>query len=137
MNIKSLLITIVVAFISIWVMDFLIHGFILKETYQATASLWRPEPEMMAKMPFMLIGQFLAAVAFSMLFAACVAEKKCLSCSLKFSLMIGLLFIANNCAMYAVSLYPGSLFIKWSIASIVQFLVLGFIVHQVYRLPAK
>lgn len=137
MNVKSLLITIVVAFVSIWVMDFLIHGVLLKETYKATASLWRPEPEMMAKMPFMLLGQFLFAVAFTMIFAACVAEKRCLSCSLKYAAMIGLLFIANNCMMYSVALYPGSLVVKWCLASFVQALVLGFVVHKVYKAPAS
>ncbi len=137
MNVRSLLITIVVAFLSIGVMDFLIHGILLKETYAATASLWRPELEMKAKMPFMLLGQFLFAVAFTLIFAASVAEKRSLSCSMKYAAMIGLLYIANNCMMYSVALYPGSLVLKWCLASFVQVMVLGFVVHKVYKVSAR
>jgi hypothetical protein len=85
MNPKSLLITILVAFITVFATDFLIHGVLLAGTYKATASLWRPEAEMMAKMPWMMLGQFLAAAAFTMIFAACVAEKRCMSCTIKFA----------------------------------------------------
>ena len=54
MNPKSLLITILVAFVTVFATDFLIHQLWLGSTYKATASLWRPEAEMMAKMPSML-----------------------------------------------------------------------------------
>ena len=54
MNTKSLLITIAVAFVTVWATDFLIHGIWLSATYGATKELWRPESEMMAKMPFIL-----------------------------------------------------------------------------------
>jgi hypothetical protein len=137
MNIKSLIITIIVAFLTIGATDFLVHQVWLTKDYAATASLWRPMAEMKAKMPFMFTGQFLAAVAFTMIFAACVAEKRCLSCTMKFAAMMGLLHIANQCMMYSVSLYPGSLVLKWCLAAVVQFLILGLVVHKVYKLPVK
>ena len=136
MNTKSLLITIVVAFVTVWATDFLIHGVWLSATYAATKELWRPESEMMAKMPFMFLGQFLIAAAFSMIFAACVAEKRCISCSMKFSACIGVMIAAGQIIMYAVQPYPGTLVVKWCVAYIAQVLVLGFVVHKVYRLPA-
>ena len=136
MNTKSLLITIVVAFVTVWATDFLIHGVWLSATYGATKELWRPEAEMMAKMPFMLLGQFLVGAAFSMIFAACVAEKRCLSGTLKFSACIGVMVAAGQIIMYAVQPYPGMLVVKWCVAYIAQTLVLGFVVHKVYRLPA-
>ena len=133
MNTKSLLITIVVAFVTVWATDFLIHGVWLSATYGATKELWRPESEMMAKMPFMFLGQFLIAAAFSMIFAACVAEKRCISCSMKFSACIGVMIAAGQIIMYAVQPYPGALVVKWCVAYIAQALVLGFVVHKVYR----
>ena len=135
MNTKSLLITILVAFVTVWATDFLIHGVWLSATYAATKELWRPESEMMAKMPFMLLGQFLIAAAFSMIFAACVAEKRCISCSMKFSACIGVMIAAGQIIMYAVQSYPGMLVVKWCVAYIAQALVLGFVVHKVYRPP--
>lgn len=137
MNTKSLIITIVVAFITVWATDFLIHAVWLGSTYKATAELWRPEAEMMAKMGWMFAGQFLVGAAFTMIFAACVAEKRCVSCTLKFSACIGILAAAGQIIMYAVQPLPGSLVAKWCVAYIAQALVLGLVVHKVYRLPAK
>src|ERR1043165_7076939 len=90
MNPKSLLITIPVAFVTVWVTDFLIHAVWLGSTYKATASLWRPEAEMMTMMPWMLLAQFLVAAACNTIFAACVAEKRCLSCSVKYAACMGI-----------------------------------------------
>ena len=133
MNPKSLLITIVVAFVTVWATDFLIHAVWLSATYAATKELWRPEAEMMAKMPWMFAGQFLVAAAFTMIFAACVAEKRCLRCTLKFSFCIALLVGGGQLIMYAVQPFPASLVAKWCGAYIVQMLLLGFVVHKVYK----
>lgn len=138
MNSKSILITIVVTFVSVWATDFLIHAVWLGSTYKATQQLWRPEAEMMSKMPFMFLGQLLVAAAFTMIFAACVAEKRCLSCSLKYAGCMGVIAAANQIIMYAVAPYPGTLVVKWCVAYILQALVLGVIVHKVYKpLPAQ
>ena len=133
MNPKSLLITILVAFVTVWASDFLVHGVLLGATYKATPSLWRPEAEMMANMPWMLLGQFLVAAAFTMIFAACVAEKRCISCSIKFAACMGLFVGAGQFIMYAVQPYPGSLVAKWFVAAIVQSVFLGLVVHKVYK----
>ena len=42
MNCKSLIITILVAFVTVWATDFLIHAVWLSSTYGATKELWRP-----------------------------------------------------------------------------------------------
>jgi hypothetical protein len=133
MNPKSLLITILVAFITVFATDFLIHGVLLAGTYKATASLWRPEAEMMAKMPWMMLGQFLAAAAFTMIFAACVAEKRCMSCTIKFAACMGIFASAGQLMAYAVQPVPGSLVAMWMLAAIVQAVLLGIIVHRVYK----
>ncbi|MFN0075604.1 MAG: hypothetical protein ACKVY0_03930 [Prosthecobacter sp.] len=137
MNTKSLLITIVVAFITIAVTDFLIHQVWLSATYAETKHLWRPEAEMMTKMPLMMLGQLIIAAAFSLIFAACVAEKRCLSCTLKFSFCLALISCAGQMMMYAVQPIPGSLVVKWCVAITAQLQLLGFLVHKVYKLPAK
>lgn len=133
MNPKSLVVTILVAFVTVWATNFLIHGLWLAGAYKATASLWRPEAEMMAKMPWMLLGQFLVAAAFTMIFAACVAEKRCISCSIKFAACMGIFASAGQIIGFAVEPYPGSLVAKWVLAAIVQAVVLGIVVHKVYK----
>lgn len=137
MNTKSLLITIVVAFITISVTDFLIHQVWLSAAYAETKHLWRPEAEMMAKMPLMMLGQLIFATVFSVIFASFVAEKRCLSTTLKFSFCLALISVAGQMMMYAVQPIPGSLIVKWCVAITAQVLLLGVVVHKVYRVPAK
>lgn len=133
MNPKSLVITIAVAFVTVFASDFLIHQVWLGGTYKDTAHLWRPEAEMMAKFPLMLLCQFLVATAFTMIFAACVAEKRCLSWTLKYAACMGVFSAAGQFMMYCVQPLPLGLALKWVLAALVQALVLGFIVHKVYR----
>lgn len=133
MNIKSLLITIAVAFVAVWATDFLIHAVWLSSTYGATKELWRSEESMMAHMPFMFVGQFLVAAAFTTLFASFVAEKRSLSETLKFSALMGINTSAAQIIMYAVQPYPADLVVKWCLAYFVQALLLGVIIHKVYR----
>ena len=135
MNIKSLLITILVAFVTVWVTDFLIHAVWLSAMYGETKELWRPEAEMVAKMPFMFLGQLLVATSFTLIFAACVAEKRSLSCSLTYAACIGVMTGGAQIIMYAVQPYPGLLVVKWCVGYLAQALLLGAIVHMVYKHP--
>ena len=43
---KRIVLAVIAVFVLWQVLDFVIHGLILMKTYQATASLWRPRPEM-------------------------------------------------------------------------------------------
>ena len=61
MNIKRLILAIVVAFIVLWVTDFLIHGIWMMPDYRATQSLWRPDADMKSHMGWMLGAQLLFA----------------------------------------------------------------------------
>ena len=67
----------------------------------------------MAKMPWMFLGQFLVASAFTVIFAACVAEKRRLSCTLRNAAAIGVLVGGGQIIMYAVQPFPGTLVVKW------------------------
>jgi len=133
MNPKSLFIAIIVAFVTVAVTDFLIHALWLGATYKATASLWRPEAGLNAMRPLMMLGEFFTALAFTMIFAACVAEKRCMSCTMKYSVSMGVFSGAGQFMMYCVQPLPGSLAAKWILAAIAQAVVLGFIVHKVYK----
>lgn len=133
MNPKSLVITIVAAFVTVAVTDFLIHGLWLGATYKATASLWRPEAEMNSMRPLMMLAEFFAAAAFTMIFAACVAEKRCMSCTLKYSASMGVFSGAGQFMMYCVQPLPFDLAAKWVLAALVQALVLGFVIHKIYK----
>lgn len=133
MNRKSLLITIVVAFVTVWLTDFLIHAVWLGQRYGETKELWRSEEEMMKNMHFMFLGQFLVGTAFTLLFASFVAEKRCLKATLTFAGLIGTMSSAAQLIMFAVQPLPADLVVKWCVAYLVQALLLGVVVHQVYK----
>lgn len=132
-NVGRLLVTIVVMFVAVFVTDFLIHSVWLGSTYAETKELWRTEAEMSAKFPFMLLGQLLIAAAFSTIFALAIAEKRDLQVSLIYALAVGVIAAGGQIIMYAVQPYPGTLIVKWCAAYVVQMLVLGGLVHVVYR----
>lgn len=132
-NYARLLIAVIVAFVTVWVTDFLIHAVWLSSTYGATKELWRPEAEMLTKMPFMFLGQFLVATGFVVIFAAFVAEKRCLRATLTYSAALGVLTAGGQIIMYAVQPFPGMLVVQWCLAYFAQMLVLGIIVHKVYQ----
>ena len=133
MNVKSLLITIVVAFLVIFATDFVIHGVWLSSTYGATKQLWRPESEMQGFMPCLAAGQFLAAATFTVLWAVGFAENAKLSCALKYGLFMGLFHQANTLITYAVMPLTRGIAAKWFVAGLAQSLIVAAVVFFVYK----
>jgi len=88
MNIKRLILAIVVAFIVLWVTDFLIHGIWMMPDYRATQSLWRPDPDMKSHMGWMLGAQLLFAITFVLLWTRW-AETARLGCAIVYGLLVG------------------------------------------------
>lgn len=137
MNYRSLIISMIVVFITVWVTDFVIHGVWLKPTYEATKELWRPEAEMMKTFPFMLLGQAIVAIAFTLIYAAFVAEKRSMASTLLYAVCAAMLLGGSNVIMYAVQPFPGSLVAKWFGAAIVQMTLMAIVLSMVYKPHGK
>ncbi|MBI5773243.1 MAG: hypothetical protein HZA89_05800 [Verrucomicrobia bacterium] len=137
MNPKRLVIAIIAVFLGIWVTDFLIHGLWLQDTYKATMSLWRTEKEMQGHMGWLMLGQFLAAATFVVLWARGFAEKACIVCAVMYGLFMGLFHSANTLITYAVQPLPGDLAVKWIVAGVAQAVLLGLLVFFVYKPAPK
>ena len=133
MNPKRLVLAIVAVFLGIWVTDYLIHGIWLANTYQATASLWRPEAEMQQHIGWLFLGEFLAALTFVVLWAKGPAPTAKPLCAILYGLFMGLYNQATTLITYTVQPLPASLAVKWFVAGIVQGVVLGVIVFFVYK----
>ena len=133
MNVKRLLIAIVVVFIAIFVTDFLIHGVWLKSDYAASASLWRPEAEMQKFLGWLMLGQLLAAVTATVLYAKGFAEKDCLKCAVMFGLFMGLFMQANTLITYTVQPIPAGIAVKWFASGIVQGAFFGLVMFFAYK----
>ncbi len=135
MNIKSLLISILVVFIAVTVTDILIHGLWLSPMYGATKELWRPEAEMNSGtyMGWLHAGHLLAAVTFTMLWAAGFAERAKLSCGVKFGLFMALFAQTHTLISYAVQPFTLEIVWKWFLSGSVQGILLGVLVYKVYK----
>lgn len=127
------LFSVVAVFIFVFGYDVLVHGNLLKEAYEQTASMWRPEADMEKFLPFCILYHFTLAVLISALFcmtskksgscdSAPTEEKKC--CPIKrgvcFGTIIGLLLGTLNAAAYIHIPIPASLAISWFFAGLFQ-----------------
>ena len=113
--------------------DFLIHGVWLQSTYKETMSLWRSEAEMQAHMGWLMLGQFLAASTFVVLWAKGFAESASIRCACLYGLFMSLFGQAATLVTYAVQPFPASLAVKWFLAGVVQGVLLGLLVFLVYK----
>jgi hypothetical protein len=127
--VKRFLLAVVAIFVAWSVMDFVIHGLILKSTYQATAQLWRPMDQM--KMGLMYAVSIVGAVAFAGLYAAAVQQKS-LAAGLKYGFLFG---IATGFPMgfgtYCVMPVPLYLAIVWFLGALVEYTVGGALVGAI------
>ena len=122
---KGVILAIIAVFIAWSALDFLIHGMLLKETYEATAHLWRPMQEM--NMTLMHGVTLVLAVLFVELYAVCVSHKS-LSMSLKFGVIFGLAAGVMAASSFLYMPIPLSLAIDWFVGTLVEFIVAGWLV---------
>src|SRR5882762_2379651 len=111
MNIKRLILACIVVFVFVYGYEWVFHGFLLKDAYAKTASLWRPESEMMGYMGWLALGQFLRAVVFCLLYA--IRPGTHVGAGIGYGLMIALLLIGTDFIIYAVQPLPLSLIGSW------------------------
>jgi hypothetical protein len=133
MNPKRLMLAIVAVFIGVAATNFLIHQVWLMSTYNATASLWRPQAEFMSHMGWLMLGQLLRVVMFVVLYAKGFADKACIRCAVMFGLLMGVFFEANTLIVYATQPLPGELAVKWFLANVTQSVLMGLIVFFTYK----
>src|SRR6266566_8153002 len=134
MNTKRLILAVVVAFVVLWVTNFLIHGVWMTPDYRATQQLWRTDAEMQSHMAWMLGAQFLFVITFVILWAKGFASHtRNVACAVGYSLLMGLFSGVWAIIMYVVVPMPGSIAAKWFFAGIVQTILLGLVTFFVYK----
>jgi hypothetical protein len=137
MNSKRIFLALVVAFVAISATDYLIHEVWLKSTYAADAGkLWRSEEDMKDHMSGIFLGQFFAAVAFTMLWARIAMGGAGLQCAVALGFFLGLFYSGGVIITHAVQPLPHGLALKWIISGMLQSILVGVILFFVYR-PAK
>ena len=128
---KKCIITVVALFVYIFIADMIFHGFLLRDTYMATAQLWRPEADMKSYMIYMIAGQFLIALFMASIFTHGYKGTG-IKEGVKFGLLLGGLEAGKNLIMYSVAPYPMSLTLSWIGIAFVESVIAGIILAKIW-----
>jgi len=138
MNTKRLMLAIFVAFVVLWVTDFLIHGVWMTPDYRSTQQLWRTDTEMQSHMAWMVGAQLLFVITFVILWAKGFASPTTkVACAVGYGLLMGLFSGVWAIIMYVVVPMPGAIAEKWFFAGIAQTILLGLVTFFVYEPKAS
>jgi hypothetical protein len=126
---KRIVIAIIAIFIAWSAIDFVTHGILLKETYDATASLWRPMEEM--KMPMMYAVTLASTLCFVFIYE-CLVFDKSLASGIKLGILFGLVFgISGGFGSYTYMPIPMSLAQAWFASLLLEGIVAGALVGMI------
>ncbi len=121
----------IVVFVLWSVLDFIVHGLILKSAYASTASLWRPMAEM--KMGLMYVTVFIAALAFSAIYGYLVA-KKSLMAGVTYGLLYGIAVgVGMGYGSYSMMPIPYSMAITWFLSTIIEAILGGIVLGAMIK----
>jgi len=123
---KRSVLAVLAVFVASAILDFLIHGLILKGAYEASADLWRPMAEM--KMGLIYFVLFVSTIVFVSIYTLFV-EKKSVGTGLKYGLLYGIgAGIGMGYGTYAVMPVPYEMALTWFLGTVVEATVAGALV---------
>lgn len=129
--IKRVLVAVIVVFVAWSAMDFVIHGVILRASYAATASLWRPTSEM--KTSVLYLSVFIAALAFVLIYSQFFSRKG-IATGLQYGLLFGLgTGVSMGYGSYSVMPIPYHMALTWFLGTLVEAAIGGVILGAVIR----
>jgi hypothetical protein len=128
---KRILLAAVAIFVAWEVLDFVIHGVVLREAYAATPGVWRPMAEI--KMGLMYVVGAIAAFCFAGIYGWLVRPK-----SLRAAINFGMLFgigagVSMGYGSFAVMPIPYVMAVTWFVGTLVQALVAAVLVGLIVR----
>ena len=122
-------------FVTLEILDFLIHGVLLASVYTSLASLWRPD--MNSKMWIMWIVTFIGSFLFSFIFSKGY-ENKGIGEGLRYGFYIGV-WMSTGFAYgtYAMIAIPYSLALQWFIYGVIEYMIAGAVLALVFGMKGK
>jgi uncharacterized protein with PQ loop repeat len=122
---------IVTVFIAWSILDFILHGLLLRSTYEATASLWRPMGEM--NIPLMYFVTLVFTVCFVLIYGLLVGQKS-LASGICFGALFGLATgISMGFGSYSYMPIPLALAWSWFFGSLIESITAGAIVGAIMK----
>ncbi len=122
---------IVAVFLAWSILDFILHGLLLRSTYEATANLWRPMAQM--NMPLMYFVTFVFTVCFVLIYGLLVGQKS-LASGIRFGALFGLATgITMGFGSYCYMPIPLTLAWSWFFGSWIEAITAGVIVGAIMK----
>lgn len=125
----------IAAFVTATVLEFIFNYFCLKGIYAQTASLWRPEAEMMKLMPYYWIASFVVSFIFVYIYTKGYETKPSgFGEGLRFGLLMGLFTVLPMITItYATMPVPLRLPLDWFATGMAEYLIVGAVVGLIYK----
>lgn len=118
-------------FIAWSILDFVLHGVLLRSTYEATASLWRPMDQI--DMPLMYFVTLVFTACFVLIYGLLV-ERKSLAAGIRFGALFGLATgISMGLGSYVYMPIPLTLALSWLFGTWIEVIAAGAIVGATMR----
>ena len=128
---KRIIWAVVAVFIAWSILDFILHGLLLRSTYEATANLWRPMDQI--HMPLMYFVTLVFAVCFVLIYGLLVGRKS-LASGVRFGALFGLATgISMGFGSYSYMPIPLTLAWSWFFGSWIEAITAGAIVGAILR----
>jgi hypothetical protein len=122
---------IVAVFIAWSILDFILHGLLLRSTYEATANLWRPIGQM--NMPLLYFVKLVFTVCFVLIYGLMVGQKS-LASGIRFGALFGLATgVSMGFGSYSFMPIPLTLAWSWFFGSWFEAITAGAIVGAIMK----
>lgn len=132
MNAKKFIIAVVTVFIFFSAFDYVFHEILLKDAYEATSNLWRPDEVIDQYFLWFMLGQFIFTLGFVALFTKAFKRGGIAEGAI-FGLLLSILFFGNLSIWHAVLPSTGGLIVNWIIGTTIELIIAGIIVAFIYK----
>ena len=124
-----------VVFITLFALDYLLHGMLLKGIYHQTASVWRPEADMKKIMWYMWLGYLIFSPVFVCIYSKGYEEGKGrIGQGFRYGFWMGvLLSVMQNLICYVILPIPLKLAVYWIVGETIKYTCLGTILGLAYK----
>jgi hypothetical protein len=132
MNWQKFFFAFIAAFIFMFLWGWLFNGMFMKGVYEQTSNLWRPQNEMMIRMPWLVVGLAILTFAIVLIFASGFAGGG-VAGGIKLGIMLEILAFGARLMMYYLQPFPGKLIAYWTLGGLIEMIVAGAIIGSIYK----